>query len=66
VSIQYLRKTYGVPAKRGGKIEYTDTQGKTSLGAITGARGPYLRVRMWGGVVALHPTWNVKYLSENQ
>ena len=58
--MQYIRETYKVPAKRGGRVRY---QGK-SLGTITSARGPHLRIRLDGekrpGIY--HPTWKIEYL----
>lgn len=45
MSIDWIRKMYGVPAKVGGRIEYTG--GKTPcLGTITDARGGHLRIKL--------------------
>ena len=64
MSMEYIRKTYGVPAKRGARIEFTDTYGKVHEGRIVGSRGMYLRVDIQtirGGTVTLHPTSDVRY-----
>jgi len=65
VSMEWIRKNYGVPAKRGGRIRYTDNHGDKWEGTITAARGPYLLVHIPGWHLQrarLHPTWNVEYL----
>jgi len=63
MSLQYIRDAYGVPAKRGGRIEYTGSRVKVQ-GTITGASGPRIRVRLDGDThsVAFHPTWEIRYL----
>lgn len=55
--MEYIRKTYSVPAKRGGRIEYR-TPAFTQRGTITGTSGPYLRVRIDGDrhSTRWHPT----------
>jgi len=62
MSMEYIRKTYKVPAKRGGRIKYTGSN-KPMLGTITSATN-YLRVRMDSEKrrFVLHPTWKVEYL----
>lgn len=65
MSLDYIRKTYGVPAKRGGRVEYTDPAGRKVLGTITSARDARLNIRMDGCTHAggpFHPTWNLRYL----
>ncbi len=59
VSMDYIRKHYGVPAKRGGRVR--TPSGK--LGTIVGSRGQYLRVRSDGYVspIQYHPL-DVVYL----
>lgn len=49
----YIRRYYGVPAKRGMRVTY---QGKP--GVITGTSGPHLRVRLDGEKNSLpyHPS----------
>lgn len=63
MNMEYIRKTYGIPAKRGGRVEYTGN-GKPELGTITGARNAHLRIRLDGEPRPLvyHPTWELKYL----
>jgi hypothetical protein len=60
MSMQYIRETYNVPAKRGGRVRYA---GKY-CGTITGARGAHLRIRLDrdGRVRLYHPTWEIEYL----
>ena len=69
----YIRETYKVPAKRGGRIEFSgDETAKFIMGflyqpkrgTIVSARGGYIRVRFDGYTTwrALHPTWKVRYL----
>jgi hypothetical protein len=65
MSINWVRKRYGVPAKRGGRVEYTG--GKTpEQGTIVAARGGYLRIRFDGmeytHPLPFHPTWELRYL----
>lgn len=64
MSAKYVRDTYGVPAKRGGRIRFTWGGWHGSpLGTIVSFPGQYIRVRMDdGGVYQLHPTWEVEYL----
>lgn len=63
MTMDYIRKTYGVPAKRGGRVTYRGAPGK-----IIGTRGQYLRVVLDGTDVVLncHPTWHIEYLPENK
>lgn len=68
MSLDYIRKTYGVPAKRGGRIRYRDERGDIFEGRITSARDGRLRVLVddrvpgYRGRLILHPTWRVEYL----
>ncbi len=60
-----IRKQYGVPAKRGGMVRFTDTEGKVWIGTIKSARGPHLRVyfpEFPRARAIMHPTWNLEYL----
>ena len=63
MTIAYVRKAYGVPAKRKGRVSYTG-EGRVELGTITGACGSHLRVRLDGikHSVPFHPTWKIEYL----
>lgn len=56
---EYVRTTYGVPAKRGGRVTVDGRPG-----VITGFRHGKLRVRFVGLRYAIpaHPTWRVEYL----
>jgi hypothetical protein len=63
MSLEYIRKSYGVPAWRGARIEYTGN-GRAEPGTISGARGAYLRIRFDSGrkLGLYHPTWEIRYL----
>lgn len=63
MSLEWIRKRYGVPAKRGGRIEYTG-EGKPELGTICGASGGHLSIRLDGvkHTMPFHPTWKLRYL----
>lgn len=63
MSMGYIRKTYGVPAKCGMRVVYTDTNGERKPGVITAARGCYLSIRLDGQKHSLpyHPTYNIDY-----
>jgi hypothetical protein len=65
--MEYIRRTYGVPAKRGCWIEFSD-DGEKHRGIIVGSRGPYLRVRIYSEafIATLHPTWNIRYLTDDE
>ncbi len=67
MSLEYIRDTFGVPAKRGGRIEFTDSRGAKWRGTIRSARDSRLRVRLDGlrTISILHPTWNMKYMTPN-
>lgn len=59
MSMEWVRRNYGVPAKRGGRIRFCGVGG-----TITSA-DHRLRVRMDDGRrVILHPTWEVEYLPD--
>jgi hypothetical protein len=57
-SFDYVRRVYGVPAKRGLRVT---VDGKP--GVITRAKGQYIMVRFDGRKFPLpcHPTWRVDY-----
>jgi len=63
MSLEYIRKAYNVPAKRGGRVEYTG-DGSPKLGTISGARGAHVRIRLDGEkrLGLYHPTWGLRYL----
>lgn len=63
--MEHIRKMYGVPAKRGGRIRFQ----RLCIGTIVAARYGRLRVRFDGQKRSciLHPVWEVEYLnSESQ
>lgn len=67
MSIGYIRKTYNVPAKRGGKLRYSGDKATPVLMEIIGTKGPYLKCRIADGFNAgletlLHPTWEIEYI----
>lgn len=61
MSMDYIRKHYQVPAKRGGRVRFHGFV----TGTIVSARGAYLKVRcdeIAQRHLTLHPTWKVEYL----
>ena len=48
MSMEYIRTMYNVPAKRGGRIRFTHSDGTVEYGTITGTNNPHLRVRIDG------------------
>ena len=63
MSMEWVRKNYGVPAKRGGRIEYTG-DGKKEPGTIRTASGAYLMIQLDGAkhTLPFHPTWKLRYV----
>jgi len=63
MSMEYIRNYYRVPAKRGGRIEYTGGE-EPRQGVITGSRGARILIRLDGDNYAAvyHPTWEIRYL----
>jgi hypothetical protein len=72
MGMEYIRKTYGVPAKRGGRVRFWGGGWRESFGRITSARNGKLRVLVddrvpgYRGRVILHPTWNIEYLEQEK
>lgn len=66
MSIEYIRKTYGIPAKRGGRVIYTGS-GKIQQGTIKSARAGYLMILLDGDKwpKTFHPTWCLEYIPKN-
>lgn len=64
MSMDYIRRYYRVPAKRGGRVEYTG-DGAKELGTIRSARGSHLNVQLDGvnHTMPFHPTWKIRYLA---
>lgn len=71
MSLEYIRKTYGVPARRGGRVRFTDVHRTVWNCTIKSAKGAYLMVLADDPVPGnqgrkkLHPTWNIEYLPPN-
>lgn len=67
MSISWIRKSYGVPAKVGGRVEYWGDK-ERKLGTITGARNQYLLIRLDGEKSAMpfHPKWALIYVEEGK
>ena len=63
MSMAWVRKNYRVPAKRGGRVEYTG-EGKPELGTIRSASGGHLHIQLDGvkHTMPFHPTWKLRYL----
>lgn len=64
--IEYVRRYYGVPAKVGGRVRYTNRKGRTFTGTITSAAAPHLRVLIDGNhhPYTFHPT-DLEYLEDS-
>jgi len=62
MSMEYVRKYYGVPAHRGGRVIYTGDK-IPKFGTITSSTRGRINVRFDGdsNVCHLHPTWEVEY-----
>lgn len=65
MSLQYIRDYYDVPAKRGGRVTFLDSDGAKHYGAITSADRQYLRVLFDGDREPLlcHPK-DLEYFKE--
>ena len=63
MSMDYIRGAYAVPAKRGGRVEYTHPV-PPRMGTIIGSRGARLRIRLDGDTHCgnYHPTWALVYI----
>ena len=63
MTMAYVRNYYRVPAKRGGRIEYTGGDGPR-LGTIVSASNGRINVRLDGDKHAMphHPTSEIRYL----
>lgn len=59
-SIDYIRRTYGVPAEIGKRIHFLYSDSK---GSIVGSESGRILVRFdYGRVLPLHPSWEIIYL----
>ena len=65
--MEWVRRNYGVPAKRGGRVEYTG-DGRPKLGTIRSASGGHLAIQLDGilHTMPFHPTWELRYLDSPQ
>lgn len=63
MTMDYIRQTYDVPAKRGARVEYTGGKAPEQ-GTITGADGAHLMIKLDSRKHSLpfHPTWELNYL----
>lgn len=66
MSIEYIRKTYNVPAKIGGELNFTNCKGVVFECTIFSTIGSYLKVRYKdaekkNSYLILHPTYNIEY-----
>lgn len=63
--MEWIRKAYGRPAKRGGRVRYLSATGPV-LGTIRSARYGRLMIQLDGdkASVPFHPTWNLEYLED--
>lgn len=61
--MEWVRRNYRVPARRGGRVEYLGN-GSTIEGTIRSARGGYVYIQLDGDRHSLpfHPTWKLRYL----
>ena len=64
MSMDYIRRTYGVQAKRGARVEFSGRHDGPVRGTIVAAKHGHLVVRFDGKSYTsrLHPTWLVRYL----
>lgn len=62
--LSYIRHAYGVPAKRGGTVEYLARGGELLRGTICGANAGRLRVRLGTNKhsTLFHPTYRLNYI----
>lgn len=63
MSFDYIRKTYGVPVKRGARVEYSGVS-PSVVGTIISASGAHVNILLDGAKHAMpfHPTWELRYL----
>lgn len=67
MSLEYIRKTYGVPAQFGGRVVYTGN-GREQLGTITGVDMAHLLIKLDDDTRPrrFHPTWELRHLPPMQ
>ena len=70
MTLEYIRRAYEVPARRGGRVRYTNGQGVVLNCTIKSAKGSHLIVAVDDKAngqrnrMKLHPTWQVEYVQE--
>ena len=68
MSMEYIRRTYGLACKQGQRVIYTPPGRAPIYGTIMGSRGAYLRVRLdpTPGILcrtrSFHPTWRLEII----
>ncbi len=64
MSFDYIQRAYNVPAKFGGRVEYTGGNGTPQLGTITGVDEGYLLIKLDDAKRPgrFHPTYALRYL----
>ena len=60
-AMDYIRQTYNVPAKIGGKVKFGSNKG-----TIIGADGAHLIIDVDGKVGRYHPGWHLNYLDAEE
>lgn len=64
MSLDYIRRYYGVPAFEGTEITYTWPHGEQRTGVIVGAQDAHLMVSLpdlHDEPVPMHLTWEIEY-----
>lgn len=67
MSMAKIREQYGVPARRGVRVEYTGGD-KPEMGTVVRASGEHLIVKLDGHIdpYPFHPTWKLSYLPDEK
>jgi hypothetical protein len=60
--MKYIRDTYGVPIKRGARVEYSGGE-KIVFGTVKSAGLGYMKILIDGEKKSkiFHPTWKIRY-----
>jgi hypothetical protein len=64
MSLDWIRRNYLVPARRGARVAYDATMGAPRHGKVVGARQQYLKILMDGDAKPglYHPTWMIRFI----
>ena len=62
MSMEYIRKTYNVPAKRGTKVKISCDRDIEFDGVIVASKGARLKIRVNGRIGTYHPSYCIEYL----